>query len=215
MIATPFIVTLTGPSCAGKTTLEKRLKAAGFENVISTTTRAPRTGEVNGTSYYFMDKSQFKRHDALGAFVEKVTFNGEYYGVSVQEVERVAALGKPIVVIVEPEGLKQIRSFCQKRSWNYFTVFIDNPGGVIGERFLARYMNDLKKAVETGASDSQIKKIQATYAGRLGVMLKDECWWGEDVGPLCDLWLQAFDESNIDSVMDQIGQVAVECLATN
>lgn len=212
---TPFIVTLTGPSCAGKTTLEKRLKDAGFENVISTTTRTPRAGEVNGTSYYFMDKSEFKRLDACGVFVEKVTFNGQYYGVSVPEVERVAALGKPIVVIVEPEGLKQIRAYCQNRGWNYFTVFIDNPGNVIGERFMARYMDDLKKVVEAGVSDEAIQKIQATYGTRLGVMLKEECWWGEDVGPLCDLWLHEFNERNIDAVMDQIGTVADKCLATN
>lgn len=212
---TPFIVTLTGPSCAGKTTLESRLKNAGFVNVISTTTRAPRAGEVDGVSYYFVSEEEFKRMDSSGMLVESVFFNGKHYGVSVQEVERVAAQHKPIVVIVEPEGLKQIRAYCQKRGWNYFTVFIDNPGGVIGERFLARYMDDLKKAVEARASDEDIKKVQASYAARLGVMLKDECWWGEDVGPLCDLWLCEFDESNIDAVIDQIGSLAVECLATN
>jgi len=212
---TPFIVTLTGPSCAGKTTLESRLKNAGFVNVISTTTRAPRAGEVDGVSYYFVSEEEFKRLDSSGLLVESVHFNGKHYGVSVQEVERVAAQHKPIVVIVEPEGLKQIRAYCTGRGWNYFTVFIDNPGGVIGERFLARYMDDLKKAVETGASDSNIKKVQASYAGRLGVMLKDECSWGEDVGPLCDLWLREFDESNIERVLEQIGRVAVECLVTN
>lgn len=212
---TPFIVTLTGPSCAGKTTLESRLKNAGFVNVISTTTRAPRAGEVDGVSYYFVSEAEFKRLDSSGMLVESVVFNGKHYGVSVREVERVAAKNKPIVVIVEPEGLKQIRAYCTGRGWNYFTVFIDNPGGVIGERFLARFMGDLKKAVESGASDADIKKVQASYAGRLGVMLKDECWWDEDVGPLCDLWLREFDESNIERVLEQIGTVADECLATN
>ena len=211
----PFIVTLTGPSCSGKTTLEKRLKDAGFVNVISTTTRAPRAGEVDGVSYYFVSKEEFVRQDSSGMLVESVFFNGQHYGVSVQEVERVAAQYKPIVVIVEPEGLKQIRAYCTGRGWNYFTVFVDNPGAVIGERYLARYMDDLKKAVQAGASDDDIKKVQASYAGRLGVMLKDECWWGEDVGPLCDLWLHEFDESNIDSVVDRVGRVADECLNTN
>lgn len=212
---TPFIVTLTGPSCAGKTTLEKRLKDVGFEQVISTTTRAPRAGEVDGKAYYFISREAFVANRDGGAYVESVEFNGNFYAVSAEEVKRVAAKGKPIVVIVEPEGLKQIRVYCQNRDWNYFTVFIDNPGNVIGERYLARYMDDLKKAVESGASDADIKKVQASYAGRLGVMLKDECWWGEDVGPLCDLWLHEFNERNIDAVIDRIGQVAVDCLATN
>jgi guanylate kinase len=214
-MSTPFIVTLTGPSCGGKSTLEARLKAVGFENVISTTTRAPRAGEVNGQSYYFMDKPEFKRLHATGIFVEMVEFNGQLYGVSAKEIERVASKNKPIVVIVEPEGLKQIRAYCQKRGWNYFTIFIDNPGQVIGERFLNRYMDDLKKGVEAGVDDEAIRKIQATYAGRLGVMLKHECWWGEDIGPMCDLWLHEFDEGNIDSVIDRIAGLADECLATN
>ena len=37
-----MIVTLTGPSCAGKSTLEKMLVKLGFSNAISTTTRQPR-----------------------------------------------------------------------------------------------------------------------------------------------------------------------------
>ena len=45
-----LIVTLTGPSCAGKSTLEAMLKARGFENVISTTTRhcVWQAGDVGG-----------------------------------------------------------------------------------------------------------------------------------------------------------------------
>jgi guanylate kinase len=212
---TPFIVTLTGPSCAGKTTLEKRLKDAGFEQVISTTTRAPRAGEVNGKAYYFVSREAFIANRDGGAYVESVEFNGNFYAVSAEEVKRVAAKNKPIVVIVEPEGLKQIRAYCQNRGWNYFTVFIDNPGYVIGDRFLARYMSDLRTIVQTDMSDAAVQAVLGTYAARLGVMLKDECHWGEDVGPLCDLWLQNFDESNIDSVMGQISAVADECLATN
>lgn len=211
----PFIVTLTGPSCAGKTTLEQRLKREGFEQVISTTTRAPRAGEVDGKSYYFVGREVFETQRDAGLFVESVEFNGNLYAVSANEVERVAAMNKPIVVIVEPEGLKQIRAYCQKKGWNYFTVFIDNPGAVIGERILDRFMADFNAAASQPNCIQKMTEVRSAYAKRIGVMLKDECWWGEDVGPLCDLWLHEFDASNIDSVVSQIVSVADECLATN
>lgn len=208
MSSTPFIVTLTGPSCAGKSTLEARLKEAGFEAVISTTTRPPRAGEVNGKSYYFIDKSEFKRLKDTGYFVETVEFNGHFYGVSADEIKHVAAQGKPIVVIVEPAGWKQVRAYCIAHGWDIFSVFIDNPGEVIAKRFIERMHADLKLA-DLGTAN----KVIDTYSKRLGVMLKDECWWGEDMGTACELWLHNFDESNIEGVVTDIGRRAVDALS--
>lgn len=198
---TPFIVTLTGPSCAGKTTLEKRLKDAGFAQVISTTTRAPRAGEVDGQSYYFISREAFIADRDAGRFIESVEFNGNFYAVSAEEIGRVSAAGKPIVVIVEPEGLKQVRNYCHQHSWDVYSVFIDNPGAIIAERFLQRMLADMDDSFEHEA-------VVATYANRLGVMLKNECWWAEDVGPLCDLWLHSFTERNIGRVVEEIRGLA-------
>ncbi len=205
----PFIVSLTGPSCAGKSTLEKRLKEVGFVAVISTTTRPPRAGEIDGQSYYFIDKSEFKRLAATGYFVETVEFNGNYYGVSAEEIKRVAVDGKPIVVIVEPNGWHQVKHYCTEHGWNLFSVFIDNPGEVIAKRFIERMHADMK-LTDLGT----LNKTIDTYAKRLGVMLKDECWWGEDMGTACDLWLHTFDEHNIEETVEMIGREAVKALAS-
>lgn len=205
---TPFIVTLTGPSCAGKTTLEKRLKEVGFVQVISHTTRTPRAGEEDGKAYYFIDKSEFKRLEAVGFFVESVYFNGNYYGVSSKEIKRVADEGKPIVVIVEPEGLKQIKAYCNLHGWNLFSVFIDNPGDVIAKRFLDRMFRDYEENPTPGG----FVKTLETYSKRMGVMMQNERYWAEDVGPMCDLWLHKFDESNFDATVEQIGREAVTAL---
>lgn len=208
---TPFIVSLTGPSCAGKTTLEKRLKEEGFVQVISHTTREPRAGEENGKAYHFIDKSEFKRLEATDFFVESVHFNGNYYGVSAQEVQRVAETGAPIVVIVEPEGLKQIRNYCLIHDWNLHSVFIDNPGEVIARRFLERMLADFSMAIGKGGDAAQ--GVMDTYGKRLGVMLKDECWWEDDVGPLCDTWLTSFNEANIDAVVQDLCDQAYKVTA--
>lgn len=205
---TPYIVTLTGPSCAGKTTLEKRLKEEGFVQVISHTTREPRAGEENGKAYYFTDKSEFKRLRDTGFFVESVHFNGNYYGVSAQEIQRVADEGKPIVVIVEPEGLLQVREYCFNHGWNRHSVFIDNPGEVIARRFLERMLADFSMAIGKGGSAAS--GVIDTYSKRLGVMLKDECHWAEDVGPVCDTWLTNFDEKNIEAVVEDLASQAFD-----
>jgi guanylate kinase len=200
----PFILTLTGPSCAGKTTLEKRLKTEGFAQVISHTTREPRAGEEDGKAYYFVDKSEFKRLNATDFFIECVEFNGNYYGVSAKEVQRVAEQRKPIVVIVEPEGLIQVRDYCRQKGWNIYSVFIDNPGDVIAHRFLERMLGDFSSAIAAGTAD----KVIDTYSKRLGIMLKDECYWAEDNGPVCDLWLQEFNERNIDKTVAYLNAIA-------
>lgn len=212
-MTTPFIVTLTGPSCAGKTTLEARLKGEGFACAVSTTTRPARHEEVNGKNYHFISKSEFKRLETLGAFVETVKFNGHYYALSAREAERVSSQGKPMVVVVEPQGLKQIRTYCRRRGWDHYAVFVDNPGNIIGERFLARYMSELEKAVGNNADEETIRRIQSTYAARLGVMLKDECWWGEDIGPMCDLWINELNNATIDRAVKQITNAATQAAA--
>lgn len=196
-----IIVTLTGPSCAGKSTLERMLKRVGFENVISTTTRPMRGGEVEGQSYHFISKSEFKRLEAQGAFVETVYFNGNYYGISVAEIERVFALGKPVVAVVEPSGLKQIRPFAKDRGWEVFSVWINNPDIVIAERFLRRF-----------DGEPVIGRSIQTYASRLATMMSKERAWvieaAMDDGTLYELNLDTFDERNDLQVSDQI------CLAT-
>jgi hypothetical protein len=48
-----------GPSGVGKTTLIEKLKAemgSLISHTVGHTTRAPREGEVNGTSYWFVDQ---------------------------------------------------------------------------------------------------------------------------------------------------------------
>jgi guanylate kinase len=194
------ILTLTGPSCSGKSTLEKMLKQAGFENVISTTTRPMREGEVNGKSYYFIDKSEFKRLDACGAFVETVHFNGNYYGVSAKEVERVFAMNRPVVVVVEPEGLRQIREYAAKNGWRHIAVFINNPPEVIAHRFLERMLSDFTLALGKGTAGA----ILDTYSKRLGVMMGDETKWADQEAAKADVNLLWFNEENSKTVVDEL-----------
>ena len=196
------ILTLTGPSCSGKSTLEKMLKTAGFENVISTTTRPKREGEIDGMSYYFIDREAFKANQAAGCYIETVEFNGNFYGVSAQEVERVFANNKPVVVVVEPEGLRQIREYAAKNGWRHIAVFINNPPEVIAHRFLERMVSDFAKAL--GKQDGSASKVLDTYATRLGIMMGEESTWAEREAENADVNLMWFNEENSAMVVDEL-----------
>ncbi|MFS0905863.1 guanylate kinase [Priestia aryabhattai] len=104
------IFTITAPSGAGKTTLVKALQSyKAWSEGVSTTTRKPRDGEVEGVAYYFKSEREFTQIDARHELAEVVEYDGNLYGITKAEIERVQKLSKHIVIIIEYEGYKQIK----------------------------------------------------------------------------------------------------------
>lgn len=197
----PHIITLTGPSCAGKSTLENRLAQLHFSKAVSTTTRPMREGEVDGRDYHFISREGFDRQLKEGRFVEHVEFGGNHYGLSVEEVESLARLGHPIVVVCEPIGQKQIVAFCKKQSWQCFSVFVNGSMRLIAERFLARFADEI--AFETGT----VTKIKtATYATRLREMMTTERGWTFEAQNTAtyDYVINEFNKENERQVVDDL-----------
>lgn len=106
------VFTMTAPSGAGKSYFVKRMvDLRVWIEGISTTTRIIRIkdGEVDGKTYYFKSKDEFLEMDDNAEFAECVEYDGNYYGITKAEIERVQKLGGHIVIIVEHEGYKQIK----------------------------------------------------------------------------------------------------------
>jgi guanylate kinase len=100
---------ISGPSAVGKSTLIRRLVSelgAGLAFCVSTTTRAPRAGEVDGVDYRFVSTAQFERAIEEGGFIEWVKGgNGTYYGTSSAELMRVGAEeGKAAILDLDVRG---------------------------------------------------------------------------------------------------------------
>jgi guanylate kinase len=55
MSSAPVLLVIAGPAGSGKSTLCDRLiqEVPAFQRVVTTTTRSPRDGEVNGVHYHF------------------------------------------------------------------------------------------------------------------------------------------------------------------
>lgn len=200
----PTIITITGPSCAGKSTLERHLVERGIAvNAISTTTRPMRAGDVQGESYYFVSREGFKQGLALGNFVEHVEFGGNYYGLSVPEIMRVADQRKPIVVVCEPIGQKQIAKYCKANGWKLVSVFVSNSDAVIAERFLGRFANELASAgIAVGAATPVVER----YAGRMEQMMTTERAWiaESEAQDIYDIKLSRFDQDTQDWAVDKV-----------
>ncbi len=110
-ILNPLIV-FTGPSGVGKGTVLKLLLARHPElNLsISATTRTPRPGEVDGQHYYFLTRSQFEAMVAQDEFLEWAEFAGNLYGTPRQPVMDKIAQGERVILEIELEGARQVRS---------------------------------------------------------------------------------------------------------
>ncbi|MDE6526807.1 MAG: guanylate kinase, partial [Muribaculaceae bacterium] len=67
------IIVIAAPSGCGKSTIINALLEAGDLNLgfaVSATTRAPRKGETDGKSYFFMTEEAFRDTIAEGGFIE-------------------------------------------------------------------------------------------------------------------------------------------------
>ena len=105
-----FIV--AAPSGAGKTTLVKMLleRDGGIRLSVSYTTRAPRSGEVNGREYHFIDVPAFVAMRERGEFLESAEVHGNHYGTSRVWIERQMAAGQDILLEIDWQGARQVRT---------------------------------------------------------------------------------------------------------
>ena len=122
-----FVV--SGPSGVGKGTLVARVRdrLPGLGLTVSATTRAPREGEKNGVSYYFMDDSEFARRIENGEFLEWANVHGHRYGTLRAEAERLMAEGSSVVLEIDVQGGLNVRKVYP----DVVLVFIEPPS--IGE----------------------------------------------------------------------------------
>lgn len=102
---------ISGPSGAGKGTMVERIRSirSDLGLTVSATTRNPREGEVDGTSYYFLTDEEFSNRIDNGEFVEWADVHGHKYGTLVSEVESKLASGTSLVLEIDVQGALQVK----------------------------------------------------------------------------------------------------------
>ena len=120
-----MLLIISGPSGTGKGTLVKKLMESdpsiGFS--CSVTTRAPRSGEIEGIHYHFIDDAEYDRMLAQDAFLEHATVHGHRYGTQKKQVEQMLACGKNVLLDIDPQGALSIMDSVA----DYVSVFILPP----------------------------------------------------------------------------------------
>ena len=122
---TPKLFVISGPSGAGKGTLVARVREQhpGLGLTVSATTRAPREGEIDGQSYYFLTDEEFKRRVDAGEFVEWAHVHGNSYGTLVSEVQSKLASGSSLILEIDVQGAFQVK----ERFPEAVLIFIQPP----------------------------------------------------------------------------------------
>ena len=110
------IFVITGPSGVGKSTIikEVRVRVPMLGYSVSHTSRKPRGSEVDGVDYHFVDRDTFAGMIARGEFVEWAEVYSDYYGTSVSGIEGPTSQGLDIIMDVDAQGARNIKSHFEK-----------------------------------------------------------------------------------------------------
>ena len=125
---------ISGASGVGKSTVLKRVMSAreDLKFSVSATTRAPRPGEVEGESYYFVTKEQFEDMIKRGEFLEYDAHMGNYYGTPTNQADEKLKEGS-VILDIEPVGAFNVR----KMRPDVVLIFIAPPSAEELQRRLA------------------------------------------------------------------------------
>lgn len=179
------IFTVTGPSCSGKTTLVRKLLQTGrFAEVISTTSREPRFGEKHGVDYYFKSEQECRILVEEGCFAEHVIFKDKFYGIELDEIERIQKMGVVPISIVDPRGLNRLR-----KEYKVHAIYIDGLIEDLYTRFLTRFKSN--PAADPVYEAKRLISIQKEH----------QSWW---LDTQYSQTIPSFNESNEDRVVKQI-----------
>lgn len=138
-----YLVVIVGPTCSGKTTLAERFVAEkGYGKIVTTTTRDPREGEVDGVDYHFVSEEQFKAGIEAGDFLEHATFGDNLYGITKAALDKAAEEGDGRVVSVnEIKGWLALEKLNRNPDYADLSVsgiFIDASPETLGRRLRER-----------------------------------------------------------------------------
>jgi guanylate kinase len=147
-----LLLVLSSPSGAGKTTLTRMLleRCPELRFSVSHTTRAPRSNEIDGGDYHFIDRPRFMDLVARGAFLEWAEVHGNLYGTSTAEIDRARTTPgcTGMIFDIDYQGARQIKS----KVADVVTAFLLPPS-----------MHELERRLRGRASETE-ESLQQRFA---------------------------------------------------
>lgn len=164
-----FVV--AAPSGAGKSSLIKALLArhpkGSMQVSVSTTTRNPRPGEVDGVHYHFVDEKTFLEQVEQGEFYEYAKVFDHYYGTSKTVIEDVLKTGVDVFLDIDWQGARQVKAAYP----GVHTIFILPPSLEELERRLQERGQD---SAETIAKRMAKAQTEMSHYGEFSYILVNQ-----------------------------------------
>ena len=106
-----ILLVVSGPSGAGKGTICAAIRKVfpKLNYSISMTTRAPRKGEVEGTSYFFRTNEEFEKLIKEDAFLEYARVYDHYYGTPKKYALDKIENGESVLLEIDIQGAMQVK----------------------------------------------------------------------------------------------------------
>jgi guanylate kinase len=107
----PLLIVISGPSGVGKDATIQRMKERNlpFHFVVTTATRSPRPGEVDGVDYFFVSHDEFARMIEQDELIEYAIVYNDYKGIPKSQVRAALASGKDVIMRLDVQGAATIR----------------------------------------------------------------------------------------------------------
>lgn len=151
---------ISAPSGTGKSTVIQKIMEMRRDLYfsVSATTRAPRTGEINGSSYLFMSRDEFLDLIRQNELLEYAEYIGNYYGTPKKPVIEHINRGNDIILDIDVQGCKLVK----KAMPEAVTIFLIPP-----------CLEELERRLRSRGTDSDEKIIKRLSRAKAELSEKD------------------------------------------
>ena len=110
----PLLVVISGPSGVGKDAVIRSLQKRDIplHFVVTMTSRAPRSGEVDGVDYIFVTHEKFEELVAQDEFLEHAVVYNDYKGIPKPQIRQALNSNQDVILRVDVQGAQTLRRLC-------------------------------------------------------------------------------------------------------
>ena len=152
-----FLFVISGPSGVGKDTVVSEIKKLKhpYHYPITLTTRKPRIEEIDGTHYFFVNKTKFQELILQDQLLEWANVYGDLYGVPKEPVYKALEKGTQVILKLDVQGALKIKSDFPKST----LIFITAPDSELKSRLIKRMTEsneEISQRLETAKKEKKM-----------------------------------------------------------